>query len=58
MLRLFRWARSWMTMKRKSCLFVDQVSGREIFLYVDCYGREWMAEFNRFGFRVTRGGEQ
>jgi hypothetical protein len=33
-------------MKRKSCLFVDQVSRTEVFLYVDCYGVEWMASYN------------
>lgn len=50
-----RWCRSWLTMKRKHCLFIDQVSGNEVFLYVDCYGQEWMAEFFRFKFRVRRG---
>ena len=48
------WIKSWLTMKRKQCLFVDSVSGKEVFLYVDCYGDEYMAEYNRFGFRVAR----
>jgi hypothetical protein len=45
-------------MKRKYCLFIDKVDGKEVFLYVDCYGTEWMANFNRFGFRVLRSSTE
>ena len=54
---MFRWIKSWITMKRTHCLFIDQVSGNEVFEYVDCYGDKWMAEFNRFGFRCPIKGE-
>jgi len=37
--------RSFFTMQRKHCLFIDTVVGKEVFLYVDCYGQEWMASF-------------
>ena len=47
-----KWLKSWLTMKRKYCLFTDIVSGEKVFLYTDCYGQKWMANFNRFGFRV------
>lgn len=50
-----RWIKSWLTMQRGRCLFVDQVSGKEVFLYTDCYGQRWMAEFSRWGFRVQHG---
>ena len=46
------WLFSWLTMKRGHCLFVDQVSGKEVFEYTDCYGDKYMANFNRWGFRV------
>jgi hypothetical protein len=36
---------SFFTMKRVSCLFIDKVSGDEVFLYVDKYGQEWMASY-------------
>ena len=26
------------------CLFVDKVNGREVWLYIDRYGKEWMAQ--------------
>ena len=26
------------------CLFVDKVNGREVWLYTDKYGKEWMAQ--------------
>ena len=48
------WLKSWLTMSRKQCLFVDQVSGDEVFLYVDCYGQEWMANYFYFGFRIKK----
>lgn len=47
---------SWLTMKRERCLFVDRVTGKEVFLYTDRYGDKWMAEWNRFFFRVPLGG--
>lgn len=30
------------------CLFVDKVSGEEVFLYVDKYGDEYMANYPFF----------
>ena len=47
-----KWLKSKLTMKRGQCLFVDTVSGDEVFEYYDCYGQRWMAGFNRWGFRV------
>ena len=26
------------------CLFVDKVNGREVWLYTDCFGKEYMAQ--------------
>lgn len=49
-----RWLKSWFTMKRQHCLFVDVVSGEKVFLYTDCYNQKWMAGFNCWGFRVRR----
>lgn len=37
--------KSFFTMKRKHCLFIDSVSGDEVFLYIDCFGVEWMASY-------------
>lgn len=50
-------------MKRKRCLFFDQVSRTEVFLYVDCYGVEWMASYNwsdrmHRESEVTKGGAE
>lgn len=58
MSNFIKWVRSWLTMKRKHCMFVDVVSGEEVFLYIDCYGQRWMADFNRFGFRIKEMGEK
>ena len=51
---MLRWIKSWLTMKRTHCLFIDSVSGEEVFEYIDCYGDRWMAGFNRFGFRCQK----
>ena len=34
-----------LTMSRETCAFVDNVSGKEVFYYTDCYGDRWLAEF-------------
>lgn len=34
-----------LTMKNTGrCLFVDKVNGREVWLYIDKYDKEWMAQ--------------
>jgi hypothetical protein len=43
---------SWLTMKRGSCAFIDRVDHQEVFNYVDCYGDKYLANWNRFFFRV------
>ena len=35
------------------CLFVDKVNGREVWLYTDKYGKEWMAQ-SKWGMRCER----
>ena len=35
------------------CLFVDKVNGREVWLYVDCFGKEYMAQ-SKWGMRCER----
>lgn len=44
------------TMKLKSYNFIDRVSGREVFDYVDKYGDEYMANypFYPWSFRVKK----
>lgn len=37
--------KSFLSMKRKECLFIDRESKTEVFLYVDCFGVEWMASY-------------
>lgn len=49
---MIRWIKSWLTMKRHECRFVDIVSGANVYRYVDCHGDEWMAEWSRWFFRV------
>ena len=49
-----KWLKSKLTMKRRYCLFVDSVSGQEVFAYTDCYGKKWMANYNHWFFRVAR----
>jgi hypothetical protein len=49
---MIRLIKSLLTMKRKGCLFVDVVDGKEVFLYVDCYGDKWMSNYNYFFVRV------
>lgn len=51
---MIKWLKSKFSMKRKSCLFIDKVSGKEVFLYVDCFGVEWMANYNHWFFRVKK----
>ena len=53
-MKLINWIMSWLTMQRRECLFVDKVSGKEVFRYTDCFGCEYMANFHCFGFRVRR----
>lgn len=52
---MIKWIVSKFTMKRKRFLFIDQVEGKEVFLYVDKYGTEWMANYNHWTYRVKRG---
>lgn len=33
-------------------MFIDKVSGLEVFEYTDCFGTRWMANYSRWGFRV------
>jgi hypothetical protein len=43
-----------LTMKNTGeCLFVDKVNSREVWLYIDKYGKEWMAQ-SKWGMRCTR----
>ena len=49
---MIKWIKSWLTMKRRQKLFTDIVDGRAVFLYEDCYGTQWMANYSRWGFRV------
>lgn len=52
---MFKRIRSRLTMKRGHCVFVDIVSGKEVFDYVDCYGKRWLAEWDYiFGMRIER----
>lgn len=37
--------KSFFTMQRKECLFIDKVSNKPVYLYIDCYGVEWMASY-------------
>ena len=53
-MRIFRWVKSWVTMERGRCLFTDNIAGKQVFEYTDCYGKKWMANFNRWGFRVEK----
>jgi hypothetical protein len=43
-------------MKRKYCDFIDKVSGKEVFHYIDKYGDEYMANhpFYPWSFRVKK----
>jgi hypothetical protein len=50
-----KWLLSKLSMKRRHCMFVDRVSGKEVFNYIDCYGQEWMAEWSHWFFRVKIG---
>ena len=43
-----------LTMKNTGrCLFVDKVNGREVWLYLDKYGEEWLAQ-SKWGMRCER----
>lgn len=55
---MLRWIKSKLSMKRRHCLFIDQVSHKEVFLYTDCFGDKWMANFNHWFFRVKRSDRQ
>lgn len=46
--------KSRLTMKNTGrCLFVDKINRKEVWLFIDCYGVEYMAQ-SKFGFRVKR----
>lgn len=51
---MLKWLKSRLTMKRRHCLFVDKVSGEEVFLWIDCYGIAYMCGWSRWGMRVRR----
>lgn len=54
---MIRFIKSWLTMKRGHCLFVDKVDGSEVFEYTDCYNQKWMANYFYIGFRVKKAVE-
>lgn len=56
MKRLFHNIISRFTMKRGRFLFEDHVVGKGVYLYEDCYGQEFMANFafHFWSFRVKR----
>lgn len=56
MKRLFHNIISRFTMKRGKFLFEDHVVGKGVYLYEDCYGQEFMANFafHFWSFRVKR----
>lgn len=43
--------RSRLTMVIKDTLFYDHVEHRNVLLWEDCYGQEWMA-ISKYGFRI------
>ena len=49
-----KWIMSWLSMRRGHCLFIDTVSGKEVFEYTDRYGQKWMANYYKWGFRVSK----
>lgn len=50
---MFKYLVSVFTMKKQCVLFIDQVNGKEVYLWIDKYGAEYMAH-SKFGFRVKR----
>lgn len=49
-----RYLASRFTMKKTGeCLFVDNVDGREVWLYTDCFGKEFMAQ-SKWEMRIER----
>lgn len=51
MKKIFQYLRSRLTMKNTgTCLFVDQVDDREVWLYIDCYKKNYMAQ-SKWGMR-------
>lgn len=50
---LIRWIISRTTMENRGILFTDVVVNKPVYLYMDCYGTEWMS-FSFFGHRVNR----
>lgn len=41
------------TMTKITPLFIDVVNGKDVNLYIDKYGIEWMAQ-SKFGYRTQR----
>jgi len=52
------WLRRRLTAKRLDCSFVDVVTGKEVFNYVDYDGQKFLANYNHWFFRVYFGGKQ
>lgn len=52
--KFINWTKSWLTMKRGSCQFVDKCDGQEVFEYTDCFGDKYLANYSRWGFRVKK----
>jgi len=50
-MNMFKWIRSRWTMEMKYSLFYDHIEGKNVYLWEDCYGVEWMAQ-TKYGFRV------
>jgi hypothetical protein len=48
---MFKRIRSRLTMEMKYSLFYDHIEGKNVYLWEDCYGVEWMAQ-TKYGFRV------
>jgi hypothetical protein len=55
---LFYWLTGGRPMRIDYCLFIDRVSGREVFACIDGFGRKWMAEGAWSWFRVSRVGAE
>ena len=52
-MKLIYWIKSRLSMKCVDTLFLDKVNGLYVRLYVDCYGKHWMAQ-TKYGFRTER----
>lgn len=44
--------KSRLTMVRQQTLFWDKVNGQAVNLYIDCFGKKWIAQ-SRFGMRIS-----